>query len=396
MLRKLLKFTHFCLNSLSNAFFWLSHKLVIPLRYKVEVKGSEYLRPKKGIEYPATLFLANHSSHLDGTLLSVVLIENKVPFSVWALDMTFKLPYLRWAARHKDILKVVKVPNIPERRSEKHQSNLHKLVNRTADGLKRGHNFVIFPSGKVKKTPLEIIEGKSAVPLIIKQCPDIRIILVRITGMWGSRFSCATKLEHRWATHSIKAATMFWQSLKMILMNGIFFIPKRKVLVEFIPAPPDFPKHGTRLEIDTYLENFYNSAWGPKGEPLHRVPDYFWKPEYIEHEYLIREYHFDLGQVPKPIRNEVVKIIADKADLDSKDIEFNMHLGREIGLDSLDLVEILASLEKEFHIKKMVPEDLTTVGHLIAIAAKIPIVCEVKSGTFHEESAPNAPTKSAP
>lgn len=384
MLSYLLRFINFSLNSISNAFFLLSHKFVIPLRYDIEVNGAECLDPKKGGKRSSILFLANHSSHLDGTILSIVLLSQKIPLSVWALDMTFKLPYLRWAARHKDILKVVKVPNIPERRSEKHLTNLHKLVTRTADGLKRGQNFLIFPSGKVKKTPLEVIEGKSAVPLIIRQCPDVNIVLVRINGMWGSRFSCATKFEHRWATHSIKGFTMLWQSLKMILLNGIFFIPKRKVTVDLAPAPPDFPRHGSRLEIDRYLENYFNSIWGSRGEPLHKVPDYFWKSAYIEHEYMTKEYHFDISAVPKSLRNSVIKIVADKADMDCKDIDFNMHLGRELGLDSLDLVEILATLEREFHIKQMVPEDLTTVGHLIAIAAKVPIVCEVKSGEFHD------------
>jgi acyl carrier protein len=367
--------------ALAYAFFILAHRFIIPLRYKIEVKGAEYLNPKKGGCSASTLFLASHSSHIDGTIMGAELLKRRLPITIWALDLTFKLPYLRWAARH---VQVVKVPNIYEKRSEKHSSKLHKLVTRTADSLRTGHNFLIFPAGLVKKTPIEKIDGKSAVPLIIQQFPEVNIILVRISGLWGSRFSCATKPELRWATRSISGSQMFWQVLKMILLNAIFFIPKRKVTIEFRPAPGDFPRFGSRLEIGRYLERYYNEIWGLHGEPLNRVPDYFWKEQIIEHGYQTKIYKFNLRQVPKPIRNAIVKLVADKADLDCKEVDFDMHLGHDLGFDSLDLVEILIDLERLYGIKRMVPDDVTTVGHLIAIASKIPIVCEYESGRFHE------------
>jgi long-chain-fatty-acid--[acyl-carrier-protein] ligase len=373
-----------CSDSVNNFIFILMHSILIPLRYKVEVKGSEYLDVKKGGVNSSILFLANHSSHIDATVIAIPILKMHLPLTIWALDLTFKLPYLRWAARHNESIQVVKVPNINERRSEKHNSNLHKLVTRTGDGLQKGKNFLIFPAGRCKKTPIEKIDGKSAVPLIIQQSPNVNIMLIRVTGLWGSRFSGATKLESRWATRSLRSLDMFWQSVKMVLLNGIFFIPKRKILVEFIPAGPDFPRHGTRLEIDRYLENKFNEEWGPLGEPLYRVPDYFWRDRYTDHEYHMRDYVYHLNAVPKQIRNAVVTMLADKADMDCKDVSFDMHLGRDLGLDSLDLVEILSELERRYHIKRLVPEDLTTVGHLIAIVAKIPIVCQVTPGTFHQ------------
>lgn len=363
--------------------FWLSHTLLLPMRYKVEVKGVECLDPKKGGVNKSIIFLSNHSSHIDPTIVATAILEQGLSLSIWALDLTFKLPYLKWAARRKQTIQVVKVPNIPERRSEKHTTNLHKLVTRTADGLRKGKNFLIFPSGIVKHTPVERIEGKSAVPLIIKQYPSVNIILVRVTGLWGSRFSGATKAEGRWGTRYVPVLKMFWTTLRMVFLNGIFFIPKRKVLVEFIPVGPDFPREGTRLEIDRYLEQKYNEKWGPLGEALYRVPDYFWKSSYIEHEYITKDYIFNLNQVPKQVRNAVVTMIADKANLDCKEVHFDMKLGRDIGLDSLQMVEILTEIESMYGIKQLVPEDLTTVGHLIAIAGKIPIACEIKVGEFH-------------
>ena len=363
--------------------FWLSHTLLLPLRYKVKVLGAESLNPKKGGVNHSILFLANHSSYIDATIIATEVLQQHLSLSIWALDLTFKLPYLRWAARRKETIQVVKVPNIPERRSEKHNTNLHKLVTRTADGLKKGKNFLIFPSGVVKRTPLETIDGKSAVPLIIKQFPEVKIVLIRVTGLWGSRFSGATPAEKRWSTRNVSPFKMFYQACKMLVLNGLFFIPKRNVLVEFIPAPPDFPFNGSRLEIDRYLEKVFNENWGPLGEPLYRVPDYFWKPEFIDYGYQVKNYNFNLNQVPKTLRNSIVTLIANIADLDCKEIGFGMDLRRDIGLDSLQIVQLLMHIEMRYGVKRLVPDDVTTVGHLIAIAGKIPIACEVKHGEFH-------------
>jgi long-chain-fatty-acid--[acyl-carrier-protein] ligase len=368
---------------LRNTFFYLSHAFVVPLRYKVNVKGARFLDHVKVNKNTGILFLANHSSHLDATIITIELLKLRIPLSIWALDLTFKLPYLRWAARHSRTVKVVKVPNINERRSRKYTSKLHKLISRTGDGLRQKKNFLIFPSGRCKLTPIEKIDGKSAVPQIIRQCPDVNIVLVRITGMWGSRFSYATKRESRWSTETIRWYDLLWQSVKMIFFNAIFFIPKRQVTVEFLPVGDDFPRFGSRLEIARYLERYYNEAWGPEGEPLLRVPDYFWKGQYTAHEYVTKHYQFDISLVPKPLRNSVVKLIADKADLDCREVDFDMYLGRDLGFDSLDVVEILTELERDYGIRKFVPENVTTVGHLIAIAAGVPVVCEVKKGEFH-------------
>lgn len=378
------RFFYNLIDIIRNIFFHISHVIVVPLRYNIEVKNRKFLESQFKNKKKGILFLANHSSNIDGTILTTALVKLGHPISVWALDLTFKLPYLRWAARHSKTVKVVKVPNINEVRSEKHLSRLHKLVTRTADGLRRGSDFLIFPSGRSKLTPIEKIDGKSAVPQIIRQCPEVNIVLVRVTGLWGSRFSLATKRNNQWRNETIRWADLLWQAIKMIVLNGIFFIPKRKVVIEFLPVGDNFPRFGSRLEINRYLEERFNEAWGPQGEPLYRVPDYFWKSQTTEHEYQTKHYQFNLNSVPRTIRNDIVKKIADKADLDCKDIDFNMSLGRDLGFDSLDVLEVLIELEKTYKIKKFVPEDVSTVGHLIAIAAKIPIVCEIKKGEFSQ------------
>lgn len=140
-----------CRNFFKSIFFVLSHSILLPLRYKIEMKGDECLDIKKGGSNSSILFLSNHSSHIDATILGISILKKHLPLTIWALDLTFKLPYLRWAARHKDSIQVVKVPNINERRSEKHSTKLHKLVTRTGDGLRKGEKFSNLPLRALQK-----------------------------------------------------------------------------------------------------------------------------------------------------------------------------------------------------------------------------------------------------
>ena len=50
---------------------------------------------------------------------------------------------------------------------------------------------------------------------------------------------------------------MAWRGFNYVLLNGLFFMPHRRVLIEFV-EPADFPRDGSRMAINNYLEAFYN------------------------------------------------------------------------------------------------------------------------------------------
>ena len=85
--------------------------------------------------------------------------------------------------------------------------------------------------------------------------PEVPIVLINITGMWGSRFSWASKRYTRWKTENMRWTELVKDMVKMILFNFMFFIPKRQVTIEFNLAGKDFPRTGTRLEINKWLES---------------------------------------------------------------------------------------------------------------------------------------------
>lgn len=66
------------------------------------------------------------------------------------------------------------------------------------------------------------------------------------------------------------------------------------------------------------------------------------------------------------VNNQVIEILKDKLGID--EISSDDHLIEDIGADSLDIIELVMEIEKEFNIQ--IPDDevdqnFTTVGHLI-------------------------------
>lgn len=50
------------------------------------------------------------------------------------------------------------------------------------------------------------------------------------------------------------------------------------------------------------------------------------------------------------IKSKVIKIISEKLGKDVSDVKIDAHLVKDLGLDSLDTVEIIMEFEKEFNI----------------------------------------------
>jgi long-chain-fatty-acid--[acyl-carrier-protein] ligase len=380
------------LNLLTSIFFRLYHYVEFPLRYKVQVIGKDPIRqmhktdPKGGC-----LFLSNHPSHLDAQMITFTLWKMGHRLTVWTMDFVFKNFYIRLAAKNSNTVKLIKVPNISEERHAKNRLKLRKLIRRTIEGLQEGENILFFPAGSQKHGAREDLDGKSAVHRILQQYPNANIIMVRILGMWGSRFSKAVSKMERSDLHTKSWISFLLRIVKIIFLNLIIFIPKRLVRIEFVPAGPDFPRNGTRQEINSYLEAFYNKGFESAGEPLQKVPDYFWNTQYPSYEYHLKKYEYDLEKVPLKIQEGVKTLISQKTQIPTERIEEWMLLDRDLCLDSLEITEILIELEKGYGVTKQVPKRVGTVGHLMALAAGLPVQCRQVAGQFHDIKEQRAP-----
>lgn len=349
--------------------------ILLTMRWKVVIRNIDKIKNNSFNPNYGFLFISNHSSNMDGNLIYLGLTEFDYFLSIWAHDFVFRLPYIGWAISSIDH---VKVPNVPAKRDPRHRRKVHKALLRTADGLKRGKHFLLFPSGGSKKTPHEIIRGKSAVRSILRQIPDVNVVLVRHQGMWGSRFSWVAKQNPKWKTHAARFYALIWDWAKILALNLFIFIPRRRFELELEPAPESFPRNGTRKEINAWLESYFNEGIPSEGEPVISVSDYFWKEKHLQYECLVKEYSYDKGNVPDNVREEVKQLVARSCGMAPEDVKEDWHLVHDVCLDSLELTALLMEVEERFGLSPIIPGHISTVGHLMAHVSQIPIEAKMR------------------
>jgi long-chain-fatty-acid--[acyl-carrier-protein] ligase len=161
-----------------------------------------------------------------------------------------------------------------------------------------------------------------------------------------------------------------WKGIKILLKNGLFFVPKRHVKIEVELPPADFPYQGSRLEINKYMENWYNRYPEVGPEPVKLVSYAWWKRE-IPTVFIPKEPQKKVEQRPVSpyIQNEVFKELAALSQQPVEKMERSMHLSHDLGLDSLDVAELYVFLDERFEVNDLIPGDIRTVEDVLQAAA---------------------------
>ncbi|MDL2272161.1 MFS transporter [Desulfovibrio sp. OttesenSCG-928-I05] len=241
---------------------WLSLLLrsIIRLRYSVETRGLDAIPvPEAG---RPILFLPNHPALIDPAIVYSQLA------GVWprplADERQMSGPLGSFAAF---VIRAVRIPDMTKEQGSRARRALVAGMNAISDALSGGDCVLLYPSGRVYRENRENLRSNSGTTLILRKAPEARVVLVRTTGLWGSRFSYATPTGK---------TPMFFKELALgvltVLANGIFFAPRRKVIMEF-EEPADFPRAAERDELNRWLEAHYNK----EEEQVVRVPHFFWK-----------------------------------------------------------------------------------------------------------------------
>ena len=346
-------------------------------RYRVNIKGEEYLNLKTLNKPGGVLFLPNHPTvFVDPTLVALA-VWKKYPIRPMIVEYMYYTPIVNWFMR---FMKALPIPNFGTSTNSLKKRKADKVVDTVIEGLKQKDNFLIYPAGRVKFQAKEVIGG-SAVPKIINAVPEANIVLIRITGLWGSSFSRALT-----GTAVPMFATIF-EGIKIALKNLIFFTPRRQITIQFTPAPADFPYQGSRLEINQYLERFYNRPDGitkqsgdQPGESLSLVSYSMWKEELPKIKTVMEEEGIDLAKIPESVQAKVKKQLSEMAHISVDQIKPEQQLGSDLGLDSLDIAELIAFLDDSYDLAGISSGELSTVGKVMAIASK-----QVTCSTQEEE-----------
>jgi long-chain-fatty-acid--[acyl-carrier-protein] ligase len=325
--------------------------LLLCLRYRISLRGLDSLkRNDKPI-----LFLANHQALIDPVIVMSSL-NNRFSPRPLADENQFKHPLLKPLVR---ILNIISIPD-PAVSGRRAKEGVDAGLDKVADALNRGDNVLMYPAGGLCHTKLEKLGGKSGTASTVHRVPEVRIVLIRIRGLWGSSFSRAT------AVPSIFKALQ--KGALDLLANGFFFMPRREVFLEFEEVA-DFPRRAEKREINSYLEEWYNRD----PDSCKAVPRYWWQgktarvlPEPSQ-ETVVR----DTGNIPGKIRRRVKDKLVELSG--NQQVNEQDSLADDLALDSLVLTEFGCWLESEFAVSLEQPDELRTVADCILTAGGVKV-----------------------
>lgn len=327
---------------LSLTIFFL--RWMLRLRYRIIYKGFEQKIP------PGTLFLSNHPAILlDGLIVALPLLQKcqvrpLITQEAFYSSMASKL--FRW-------IHALSVPNFGTGTNSVKLYRLEKTLKAVSQGLRDGESFLIYPAGMTKQTGQEVLGGSFAVYDILQTVPEASIGMVRIVGLWGSRFSRA---QHQ--GEAVHWKNTLKQSLGDVLKAAIFFLPRRRVEVT-LELAQDFPKQASKMQMNRWMQEWFNAPFPEKKEPLFLVSYSPWKQVFPVIEDQQKE---ALLHVRPEVQEAVCSWLAECVKKPKEHIALGDHLIADLGVDSLSLAELITYLQLKFKAPQIIPEDLSTVA----------------------------------
>lgn len=342
-------------------------RIILSFRYRVKIKGLDNINTETLNKPGGILFMPNHPSIFVDPTLVVLAVWKKFPIRPLIVEYMYYMPVVNWIMGY---LNALPIPNFVSASNSLKKKKADKVIENVIEGLRKKENFLIYPAGKVKHQAREMISG-SGVHRILQSYPDTNVVLVRTTGLWGSSFSRAQEGTPLMFANIFKGIGKAFKSL-------LFFLPKREVTLEFVPAPEDFPYQGTRLELNRYLEKWYNRPDGlskqegeEPGETLNLVSYSMWKNDLPKiNTAQLSQGNVNLSKIPVEIQSKILTKLSEMTQMSSDTIKPEMNLGTDLGLDSLDNAELISFLDDQFEISGVPVSELTTVGKLMGLASK--------------------------
>ena len=328
-------------------------RLGLWLRYDITYTGLEKIKGRQTI-----IFLPNHPAEIDPVIILAKLWKGYRPHSVVLEDFYYGAG-LHWLMK---FIRAIPMPNMWTGTGSYKRLRVEKSFATIVHSLKQGGNVLIYPSGRLMHSGSENLRGVSGVYDIISKIPDVKIVLIRTTGLIGSSFS--------WVAHQSRPNPLecLYHGLIHLLTNFIIFMPRRKILVEFENASPELSACRDKMEFNQHLENWYNL----RGEESISLVSYsIWKKQFFDLIPQQIQKGEDQAEISQEIHDKVVIELAQKIGCEEDEIHSDQQLERNLGLDSLAIAEIIAWLDEEYYVSDIDATDLHTVYDVMAAASGV-------------------------
>jgi long-chain-fatty-acid--[acyl-carrier-protein] ligase len=351
----------------------------LSLRYKVEIRGLENLTPERLSREGGILFLPNHTAHIDPLVLFTYLWPT-YRMRPLVIEYIYRMRLLKPAMR---FVKALPIPNFDLSINQLKLKQAERAIAEISAGLKARENFILYPSGRLKTSGKEVLAGASGTHAVLQECPEANVVLVRTTGLWGSTFSRAIEGQ------SPDLNKVLWNGVKVIFRNFLFFCPRRKIVIE-IEVASDLPRNATRIDFNRTLENWYNQYPTEDGtrlqeEPLKLVSYAFWRKKLLTPFQGNKEKTgFTGAKISDEVRNAVVAEIRRIVNNPNLEVRDEMTLAVDLGMDSLNIAELLAFLSQKFGLPEVHPEGLDSVQNAMEIAAGSSAAGKPRHAILHE------------
>lgn len=323
-------------------------RFIIGLRYQVEVTGLEEIgkNNRKGL-----LFLPNHQALIDPVIVMSILYPGFQPRPLADADQA-NMAGNRWIMQQ---IRPITLPDLNKNGRDGKQ-RIQEAMREVVKSLVAGDNILLYPSGRLCRSAHEDLAGNSGVEYILENVPEVRTVLIRTTGLWGSSLSWGHGTEP--SLHK-----NIGKYLRFFCANLLFFGPRRKVTVELV-EDTSLPKMKGRQQINAALEGFYNA----QVQVNTHVPYFWWqgRTPVVLPEPEKKKVNGDIASVPEATRRLVIEKIALLA---GRKVSGKDRLANDLGMDSLTMMELAAWLESEFGLPIDDLSALITVDDCILAAA---------------------------